>query len=247
MRCARLIVTTCVLLATMVRADGSYEWLSQPPGVVHDAVWQQTIGFALVMGKNATVFPTFERVGEELRPTGKTIALGQLLPLSDGGYHPPDSKEDSNQLRLAVVGLRGAFVQVIVEPRLGRAMWLEKQAFDAVVPFTELKPGCCVQLLHLPGAERVEVHAQPRDDSKVLRAFNPPKTEWERTTLEILEVRGGWLKVGNHFNPITHPTSSPQGALIAGEPEGFQREPGWVRMRDEKGRLVFWVVNPDTC
>lgn len=233
---ARLCGIGCVLVATVSSADASFEWLTQDPRVVHPMVWEQTVGFAVIQGSNDATFPTFERVGELIRPTGKTIALRQVLPLSDSGYHPPESSAYSNALRIGVLRQHNDFVQVVIDPVRGRMTWLEKKHFAAVTLFSAMKtPECCLQLLHLGGAERIEVHAQPRDDSKILRAFNPPKDDWDRATLEILEVRGGWMKIGNHFNPL------------GGEPEGFRREPGWIRMRDDKGRLVFWVVNPDSC
>jgi hypothetical protein len=235
MSAARLLVIGCVLAATLARADASFEWLTQPPQTVRELVWVQTVGFALIQGRSDTAFTLYEPFGDGLRATTKTITLGRFIPLSDSGYHPPESPEYSNLLRLAVVAKRGELVQIVTDPVRGRTAWLERKHFGAVTFFSELKAECCVQLLHLPGAERIEVHAQPRDDSTVLRAFNPPKSELDRATLEVLEVRGGWMKIGNHFNPL------------AGEPEGFKREPGWIRMRDERGRLVFWVVNPDSC
>lgn len=237
MTLARLAVITCVCAATLARADASYEWLSQPPATVADLVWRKAIGYALIQGRNDTSFTLYEPCcgGDGMRPTRLSIPLGRLVPISDAGYHPPESKEYSNSLRLGVLEVRGALVQIVTDPVRARTAWVEKKHFAEVVLFTSLEAGCCVMLLHLPGAERVEVHAEPSDASTVLRAFNPPTTEWDRTTLEILEVRGGWLKIGNHFNPL------------AGEPEGFQRQPGWIRMRDGRGRLVFWVANPDSC
>lgn len=53
--------------------------------------------------------------------------------------------------------------------------------------------------------------------------------------LEVVEVREGWVKIANHFS------------AIEGRPPDFKPEAGWIKLRDDRGRVVFWFVNPDTC
>jgi hypothetical protein len=195
------------------------------PRGLPDAVWRQAIGFALLEGHSDARF---------LSTDGRSFQLGIVHGLSGSGE--PDARGTTGRMRVAVLTVREDFVQIVSDPQRGLTVWIERRALgDTLTLWSSLRPGCCVQLLHLNGAERVEARAAPRDDAKVVRAFNPPRDGAAPHTLEIVEVRGEWVKIANHFAPV------------AGEPEGFQRQPGWIRLRDARGRLVFWVVDPDSC
>ncbi|MFT3707941.1 MAG: hypothetical protein QM817_09820 [Archangium sp.] len=202
------LLALVVLLSSFARADNPSEALRVDPPAISDSVWRQSIGYAFLNGGKDDV----------LRSTrGRTFTLGIVRGVSEDG---------DGLRRVAVLTVREDFVQIVSDPERNMTLWVERKALDSLTLWEQLKPQCCVQLLHLAGAERVEARALPRDDSKVVRAFNPPSAP-----LEILEVRGEWMKVGNQNT---------------GD-ETFVSNPGWIRLRDGRGRLVFWFVQPDNC
>lgn len=97
--------------------------------------------------------------------------------------------------------------------------------------FTQSTRACCAQLLFLEGAERVKVFSRPNAEVAQRVFERKSRPVW----LEVVEVREGWVKIENHF------------PAILGTPLNFKPEPGWIKLRDDRRRLVFWFVNPDTC
>jgi len=234
----RACLLTLLLLSSRAWADASYELLLVTPRAVPDVVWQQAIGFVELRGLAATTLQTWVRSPSGEFTRGGTLTLGALVPISSAGYHPPESPEYVSPSRLPVLATERGHLRLVIDPLRPRSAWFLERELGERLPGTSRSMftnsttrRCCAQLLFLEGADRVEVFAKPGGE-KAFKVLTPgEEPQW----LEVVEVRAGWVKVENHFN------------ALGGKPEGFRSEPGWIRLRDERGRLVFWFVDPDSC
>jgi len=232
----RACLLALLLLSSRTRADASYDLLLVTPRAVPDVVWRQAIGFVELRGFAATTLQTWVRSSSGEFTRGDTLPLGALVPISSAGYHPPESPDYVSPSKLPLLATERGYLRIVINPLRPRSAWFLERELRERLPgswrsmFTRSTPGCCAQLLFLEGADRVEVFATP--GGTPFKVLTPgPDPQW----LEVVELRDGWVKVQNHFNEL------------GGKPPGFRPEPGWIRLRDERGRLVFWFVNPDSC
>lgn len=233
-----MCLTTRTLLIAAISspawADGSLDLLLVEPRRVPDIVWKQTIGFVELIGPTQTELQTWQRTPSGGFRRGPKRRLADLAALSSSGYHPPDNTVSINPSKLALLAVESGHVRLVIDPLRPASAWFREDEL-AKLPgyarafFTNSPRRCCAQLLFL--GDRVEVFDRP-NAARPLRVHERKRGPvW----LEVVAVRDGWVKVENHFSELT------------GKPPGFEAEPGWIRLRDDQGRLVFWFVNPDSC
>lgn len=222
------------LLAGSALADAEYEGLEHDVTAVHPSVWRDTVAVLELPGGAASeLLPLFSLSAKDgtFAQTG-VIAAGRLVPLSTRGYHPPADPATVNRAKLPVVKMskaRQGFILVIIDAVKGTTAWMQPPADATVTKLEDIRASA--QLLFPTGRPHIDVYARPGDKF-------PARTVTSTSVVhyDVVEARDGFVRLHVHQNDV----------MDAPPPPGFDKDVGWIRVRDAIG-IVFWPVNPDTC
>jgi hypothetical protein len=226
-------MATLLALAMPVRADAPVERYHVEadqiaPRVLEDAIGVLSLNAGVKGGRFLTRF-RHEAAAWVVRDT--LDLLRETTPVSNFGYDlPPDRRSVSN-FRYPVVAVDSSYVEVVIDPVKDERAWLstgeiERRFYHGLVRFDgpgPMKGGWGLDLLHLGDDENRMLYAVPDSQAarKSLRTAGKPL--WK-----ALLVENGYVQIGvDRCN---------------GEPV----EPiGWLRVRDDAGRLWIWVKMVD--
>jgi hypothetical protein len=218
----RRVAATALLLLGMVgagpiaRSEGYGDWFSYDMARLPKDVLVDTIGQALVHGES---FQAFDRVGTRFVPVGE-LRTADTFPVGTGGY--------GGWVRYLVTAQDGKYFQVIVDPYAGRRTWLDldETKSDYAIVFANLEgrqhpveEEIDVFLL----AEKTKLYAAPR--SRARATMLREERSQDRVYYPIA-FKGAYVQIGLR-------TEDPMAGTIDGGPVG------WIRARDDQGRLAF--------
>lgn len=170
-----------------------------------------------------TRFPIYEPRGGGFASAGE-IRVAETVPASRGGY--------GGWIKFLATERRGRFIRVIVDPYKDRRVWVKPAPGDAVI-YSELigraKPVEGEIDIFLFSGE-TKLYAGPRLDAPI-QILRPNENERAKAYAPVAFTREFVQIVSRRIDP-----RDPHGiSTVDSEPLG------WIRIRDDAGRLAFFL------
>jgi hypothetical protein len=182
-------------------------------------------------------------VPEERPGNGYVIGvLNGTIPVSNFGYYPPFEPYAVDEYRYPITARQGRYLQLVIDPVDSRRRWLdleevEKDFQTRVVMFESLAavaPGeLFLDVFRFTPDRKCRLYKTPSPDAdfKLMSEGDTPGY-----LLSVLEVRGGFARVGNYIVNIDNQLDAPRIVPL-----------GWVRIWDDEGVPLIWIKNEDRC
>ena len=182
-------------------------------------------------------------VPEERPADGHIIGvLNGTIPVSNFGYYPPFEPYAVDEYRYPITARQGRYLQIALDPIDNRRRWLdpkevEKDFRTRVVMFESLAavaPGeLFLDVFRFTPDRKCRLYKTPSPDAdfKLISEGDTPGY-----LLSVLEVRGGFARVGNYIVNIDNQLEAPKIVPL-----------GWVRIWDDEGVPFVWIKNEDLC
>jgi hypothetical protein len=223
--------------AASLRAEGYGDWFLYDANKLPKHVLVDTIGIAMPCAQqqedetvplsqraprlSATItrFQSYERKGGKFVPAAE-IPIDDTLPAGKGGY--------GGWVRYLVTARSGAYVQIIIDPYRDRRRWIKPEK-DRVILFSELigrrKPIQEEIDIFVLSAE-TKLYSEPR----LVAAYETlRRDELQGKVYYPIVFRRDFVQIGVRRMEERGPST------VGGEPVG------WVRARDDEGRLAFYL------
>ena len=180
----------------------------------------------------------------EERPGGGHIigVLNGTIPVSNFGYYPPFEPYAVDEYRYPITARRGRYLQIVIDPVDNRRRWLDPKEAEngfrtGVVMFESLAavaPGeIFLDVFRFKPDRKCRLYKTPSPDAD-FRLIS--ETDTAGYLLSVLEVRGGFARVGNYIVNINNQLEAPKIVPL-----------GWVRIWDDEGVPLIWIKNEDQC
>jgi hypothetical protein len=256
----KTLVCLAVVCYGLARADTPLESYHVTYGREIRASLKDAVGVLTISSRDADTVPVltaYERLGVKPRfvPPNTLVespdtggyalhprrlgVLNATIPVSNFDYVVPISPLSVSGYRYPIVERHDRFVQIVYNPIENRRGWvsldsLNKGFHTEVVVFDSMalfKPGetprYFLDLFQLIPDRKCRLYEAPRLDT-AFTIFAQP--ERETPLLVPIEVRNGFVRVGKYQ------TEPPKVTPL-----------GWVRIRDDEGVPLIWIIYIDTC
>jgi hypothetical protein len=182
-------------------------------------------------------------VPEERPGDGYVIGvLNGTIPVSNFGYYPPFEPYAVDEYRYPITARKGRYLQIVIDPVDNRRRWLDPEEVEKdfrarVVMFESLAavaPGeIFLDVFRFTLDRKCRLYRTPNPDAdfKLMSEEDTPGY-----LLSVLEVRGGFARVGNYIVNIDNQLEAPKIVPL-----------GWVRIWDDEGVPLIWIKNEDQC
>jgi len=182
-------------------------------------------------------------VPEERPGNGYVVGvLNGTIPVSNFGYYPPFEPYAVDEYRYPITARRGRYLQIVTDPVDNRRRWLDPEEVQRnfrvkVVMLDSLaavSPGeLFLDVFRFTPDRKCRLYKTPSPDAD-FRLIS--ETDTAGYLLSILEVRGGFARVGNYVVNLVNQLETPKIVPL-----------GWVRIWDDEGVLLIWIKNEDLC
>jgi hypothetical protein len=182
--------------------------------------------------------------GPREQPLGGSIVgvSNGTIPVSNFGYYPPPGPYAVDEYRYPITARQGRYLQIVIDPIDNRRRWLDPEEVEKdfrarVVMFDSLAtvgPGeIFLDVFRFTPDRRCRLYNAPSPDAdfKVIS-----EADTAGYLLSVLEVRGGFARVGNYIVNYENQPEAPKVVPL-----------GWVRIWDDEGVLLVWIENVDLC
>jgi hypothetical protein len=168
--------------------------------------------------------------------------LNGTIPVSNFGYYPPFEPYAVDGYRYPITARRGRYLQIVIDPVDNRRRWLDPEEVEKdfrvkVVMLDSLaavSPGeLFLDVFRFTPDRRCRLYETPSPDAG-FRLIS--ETDTAGYLLSALEVRGGFVRVGNYIVNFENQLEAPKIVPL-----------GWVRIWDDDGVLLIWIKNEDLC
>lgn len=208
----------------------SYEEISKD-------VLKSTIGVLTLNSgvKGGTTLRIYEPQGSNFVYT-KTLNLkAETIPVSNFGYASDSSKEEISNFRYPILQRNGELLQIVIDPVTNSKAWivLDEAAKDyypevALVDSLKLHSLYIVDIFHFAKNGVREFYMNPSQDS-IIATLHAGEIKYSHN--KLLEQNKDYLKVWSYNMDF----------------KGKEHElTGWIKVRDNQGRLSIWLKYADT-
>jgi len=256
------VISIAMLFCAAENPDAPWEKYHVTYGKELRTALQGTIGVLTIgngVGKPGTQLQTYYRTSvhrrdqagepegqaDQFEPQRKLGLLAATIPVSNYGYHPPMGGlpiDDVYSYRYPIVERCSSFLNIVYDPVENWRAWVdlrdvEQDFFTQAVMLDSLaaaEPGSLfLDVFRFTPDRKCRLYKAPSLDADFRVISEQDTAEY---LLTVLEVRGGFARVGNY---ITNPENQIEAPKIV--------PLGWVRIWDDDGVLLIWVKNEDLC
>lgn len=228
-----------LLFSLSLFADAPYEKYHVAYEDISKDVLKNTIGILTINSgiKKGTELKTYSR--NENHFTYRTsLLVKETIPISNFGYHPPIDELNIENYRYPIVAKFDQYLCIVYDPIKNLTTWvnikeIEENFSTSIVMVDSIKTPSLffVNIFYFTKTGKRKLYQEPQNDAKFTIIS---KNESKYHLLKIIEQRKDFVKIGVvHVDFDTYKESI---------------EPiGWVRIRDDQGRLMFWIADVDFC
>jgi len=256
------VVSIATLLCAVENADAPWEKYHVTYGKELRTALQGTMGVLTIsngVGKLGTRLQTYYRTSvhrrdqargpegqvDRFEPYRKLNVLAATIPVSNYGYHPPIGgvvADDVCGYRYPIVERCSSYLNIVYDPVENWRAWvdlrdLKQDFFTQVVMLDSLAavgPGeFFLDVFRFTPDRKCRLYKTPSPDAD-FRVISEQDTAGYLLT--VLEVRGGFARVGNYIENFENQLEAPKIVPL-----------GWVRIWDDDGVLLIWIKNEDLC
>jgi len=234
------ILTSGFLFILPTFADAPSEKYHVAYRDISTEVLQNTIGILTINpgAKKGTSLRIYLRQADRFVPDSLLKVL-ETTPISNFGYHNPEGTSKIENYRYPIIEMIGRHARIVYDPVKNLSAWIdldemEKDFFTTVTLLNALNESLpyYVDIFCFTESSRRKIYKSP---AKGAEYFIAAKSDRRYGLLKVMEIGEGFVKVGNpRFNS-----------------ESFELEGvdpiGWMRIRDDQGRLTFWINDADGC
>lgn len=225
MRKFLLAIGVTIFSAGYSYADCGDETWVIPPKEIDPAVLSKMTAVATLTAEN----PAFTQLSVYELKGGKFVAIAKV-PVTKvmGVSHAPTCRPPNNPLdglRIPVFEINGPYVRAALNAKYDSSIWIRPDEFGSQHT---------VLISSLP--KHIYVRTDLGQDGEGLSVYQKPVIEEPHTILPkgygilgVMQQSGDFIQVGLPYG------------------EGGLRPIGWIRIRDENGRLVVWPWHYDSC
>lgn len=237
------ICVVSILLLSSVFADAPYEKFHISCKDISKEVLRDAIGILTVYSdkRKPKELKAYSKQGDQF-VFGGILKLKEAIPISSFGYHycPPLPPLDCDSLnirthRYPIVASFDRYLCVASHPVKNLRVWINvedlKEDFKvSILMLEEINSwDGFIDIFCFTESKRRKVYREPKRDSDYF--IISPKGE---LLLKAIEQKDGFIKIGRvDVDFDTYEESI---------------EPiGWIRIRDDEGRLMIWIEDVDLC
>lgn len=197
---------------------------------VSDRVLKDAIGVLSITSRTGDIYElrTERRIDGGFEPATPLNIGNETTPVSHFGFHPPQRSAHGH--RYPVVDTAEEHLEIAYEVPYNKRIWvslqnLEEDFFVKLTMFDsiDVPSPFYVDIFFSSEYKKRTVFEEPKDDAKN-RVLDIG--QYGRSLIRVTDARHGFLKIG--MGSLDYPEES----IIP---------LGWIKLRDDKGRLAIWI------
>jgi hypothetical protein len=205
-------------------------------------VLKKTVGIFTVNShpetlKKGTELRIYVRKGKKFSYSKTLKVFAETIPISSCSYKSWEERGIIQYFRYPITGRSGRFLRICYDPVGHLEGWVDpeevQQEFEtSIINLDSIQTPSTffIDIFHFSPGERCKIYSRPNggSDVKTLSKYNP-----KYFVFRILELRGNYAKIA--------------AVLGMGNGEEPRETLGWIKLRDEGGVWLIWVMCADLC
>jgi len=231
-----ILICIALLYSATLFGEGPIERYHVLYEEISKDVLKNTIGILTLNSgvKGGKDLRTYLKVGEQFIYSKTLEVRGETTPISNFGWRSPIDKFIYNY-RYPIVAKFGQYLCIVYEPTKNLKTWIsieeiKEQYFPYIVMLDSIKtPSRFVDIFYFTKSGRRKVYKEPLRDADFIIISTE---ESKYPLLNMLEQKNGFIKIG-----IVH---------VDFDTDEQRVEPlGWIRLKDDQGKLTIWIKYVD--